>query len=62
MGPLAGLRVIELASIRVGEVEVRDVTAIVIPGKMSYVLLGTSFLNRFQMRRENDVMTLELRY
>ena len=54
--------VIELASIRVGEVEVRDVTAIVIPGQMSHVLLGNSFLNRFQMRRENDVMTLELRY
>ena len=54
--------VIELASIRVGDVEVRDVSAIVIPGLMSHVLLGNSFLNRFQMRRENDVMTLELRY
>lgn len=54
--------VIELASVRIGEVEVRDVTAIVIPGQMSHVLLGNSFLNRFQMRRENDVMTLELRY
>jgi aspartyl protease family protein len=53
---------IELASVRIGEVEVRDVTAIVIPGQMSHVLLGNSFLNRFQMRRENDVMTLELRY
>lgn len=54
--------VIELASVRIGEVEVRDVSAIVIPGQMSHVLLGNSFLNRFQMRRENDVMTLELRY
>lgn len=53
---------IELASVRIGEVEVRDVAAIVIPGQMSHVLLGNSFLNRFQMRRENDVMTLELRY
>lgn len=53
---------IQLASIRIGEVEVRDVTAIVIPGQMNDVLLGNSFLNRFQMRRENDVMTLELRY
>jgi len=53
---------IQLASIRIGEVEVRDVAAIVIPGQMSNVLLGNSFLNRFQMRRENDVMTLELRY
>ena len=53
---------IELTSIRLGEVEVRNVSAIVIPAQMSHVLLGNSFLNRFQMRRENDVMTLELRY
>ena len=52
----------QLASVRIGDVEVRDVEAIVIPGTMSHVLLGNSFLNRFQMRRENDVMTLELRY
>lgn len=53
---------IQIASIRVGEVEVRNVEAIVIPGLLGHVLLGNSFLNRFQMRRENDVMTLELRY
>ncbi|MCE4555126.1 retropepsin-like aspartic protease family protein [Roseateles cellulosilyticus] len=53
---------IQLMSIRIGEVEVRDVTAIVIPGQMNHVLLGNSFLSRFQMRRENDVMTLDLRY
>lgn len=53
---------LELASVRIGEVEVRNVEAIVIPGQMPHVLLGNSFLNRFQMRRENDVMTLELRY
>ena len=54
--------VIDLASIRIGDVEVRNVSAIVIPARMPHVLLGNSFLNRFQMRRENDVMTLELRY
>lgn len=52
----------QLASVRIGDIEVRDVEAIVIPGTMSHVLLGNSFLNRFQMRRENDVMTLELRF
>lgn len=52
----------QLASVRIGDVEVRDVEAIVIPGTMSHVLLGNSFLNRFQMRRDNDIMTLELRY
>lgn len=53
---------LQLATVRIGDVEVRDVEAIVIPGLMSHVLLGNSFLNRFQMRRENDVMTLELRF
>ncbi len=52
----------QLTSVRISDVEVRDIEAIVIPGTMSHVLLGNSFLNRFQMRRENDIMTLELRY
>jgi len=29
---------------------------------MPYVLLGNSYLTRFQMRRENDRMTLDKRY
>lgn len=53
---------IQLGTVRLGDVEVRDIEAIVIPGTINHVLLGNSFLNRFQMRRENDVMTLELRY
>ena len=53
---------LQLGTVRIGDVEVRDIEAIVIPGTMTHVLLGNSFLNRFQMRRENDVMTLELRY
>ncbi len=52
----------QLATVRIGDVEIRNVDAIVIPGQMSHVLLGNSFLTRFQMRRENDVMTLEQRY
>jgi len=53
---------LQLATLRIGDVEVRNVDAIVVPGQMSHVLLGNSFLTRFQMRRDNDVMTLELRY
>ena len=53
---------LQLASVRVGDVEVRNVDAIVIPGQMSHVLLGNSFLTRFQMRRDNDILTLDLRY
>jgi aspartyl protease family protein len=29
---------------------------------MPYVLLGNSFLTRFQMKRENDQMVLDRRY
>ncbi|NCT85214.1 MAG: TIGR02281 family clan AA aspartic protease [Comamonadaceae bacterium] len=53
---------LQLDSVRLGDIEVRDVEAIVIPGLMGHVLLGNSFLNRFRMRREQDLMTLELRY
>jgi aspartyl protease family protein len=53
---------IQLASVRIGDVEVHNVDAIVVPAQMSHILLGNSFLTRFQMRRENDVMTLEQRY
>lgn len=54
--------VMQLNSVRIGDVEVRNVEAIVIPGQMSHVLLGNSFLTRFQMQRHNDVLTLDLRY
>jgi aspartyl protease family protein len=52
---------VTLSTVRVGEVEVANVPAVVTPVAMPYVLLGNSFLNRFQMRRDNDVMRLELR-
>jgi aspartyl protease family protein len=53
---------VKLASVRVGDVEVRDVDGLVVPMAMPYVLLGNSFLTRFQMKRENDVMVLERRF
>jgi len=51
-----------LQSVRIGDVQVYNVAAIVSPAPMPYILLGNSFLSRFQMKRENDVMTLDLRY
>jgi len=50
-----------LRSIRVGDVEISNVPAIVVPNDLPQVLLGNTFLQRFQMRRENDVMRLEPR-
>ena len=52
---------IQLSSVRVGDVQVYDVAAVVAPQSMPYVLLGNSFLTRFQMQRQNDQMTLEKR-
>ncbi len=55
------VRRVMLPSVRLGDVQVYEVEAIVVPGQMPYVLLGNSFLTRFQMKRENDVMTLDKR-
>jgi aspartyl protease family protein len=46
----------------VGDVELHEVEASVLPAEMPVVLLGNSFLSRFQMKRENDTMVLERRY
>ncbi len=59
-GPVQ-VQVVVLPTVRVGSVEVNNVGAAVMPTSMPYVLLGNSFLARFQMRRDNDVMRLELR-
>lgn len=53
---------IKLSSVRIGDVEVFDVDAVVAPLSMPYVLLGNSFLTRFQMKRENSMLTLDRRY
>lgn len=59
-GPVIVHRVV-LGSVRVGDVTVYNVDALVVPAAMPYVLLGNSFLTRFQMKRDNDVMTLTKR-
>lgn len=53
---------VTLSTVRVGGVEVRNVEAVVTPAPMPIVLLGNSFLRRFQMKREDDLLTLDLRY
>lgn len=59
-GPVQVL-MLNLDRVRVGEVEITNVAAVVLPQPMPFVLLGNSFLSRFQMRRDNDVMRLQLR-
>ncbi len=60
-GTTLGYRV-RLNSVRVGDVEVYDIDAVVSQQPMPYVLLGNSFINRFSMRRDADQLVLEKRY
>lgn len=60
-GAATGWRV-RLNSVRLGDVEVLGVTAVIMPEGMPFVLLGNSFLTQFQMTRTNDQMVLEKRH
>jgi len=51
----------KLDSVRIGDVEVFGVEAVITSQPMPYVLLGNSFLTEFQMTRVNDQMVLEKR-
>jgi aspartyl protease family protein len=53
---------VSLGSVRVGDVTVYNVDATIVPAQMDHLLLGNSFLSRFQMRRENDTLTLDKRF
>jgi aspartyl protease family protein len=60
-GIIPGWRM-QLASVRIGDVVVYGVEAVVSSGAMPYVLLGNSFLSRFQTTTSNGQMVLEKRY
>lgn len=52
---------IKLDSVRIGDVEVFGIEAVVTPQPMPYVLLGNSLLGEFMMTRNNQQMVLEKR-
>lgn len=52
---------VRLDVVRLGDVQVYGVDAVVMPVPMPHILLGNSFLTHFQMRRENDRLTLDKR-
>lgn len=60
-GGVVPVYIVSLNSVRIGDVEVFNVAAAVVQAEMPIVLLGNSFLSRFSMRRESDVMRLEKR-
>lgn len=60
-GDTLGWRV-RLATVKVGDVVLREVDAVVNVVAMPYVLLGNSFLSSFQMSQNNGQLVLEKRY
>lgn len=53
---------VQLNTVSVGPHTSHGVAAVVLPASMPFVLLGNSFLSRFDMRRESDRMILNPRY
>lgn len=60
-GPVAVYRV-KLDSVRVGDIELKQVDATVQEAGLPFALLGMSFLNRMDMHRDGQQMTLVKRY
>ncbi len=54
--------IVSLDSVRVGNIELRNIEAIVIERGLDIALLGNTFLNRMEMRRDGATMTLIRRF
>lgn len=53
---------IDLATVRVGQIELRDVPAVVQNAPLPFALLGMSFLQRVNLQHDGDRMVLTPRY
>lgn len=53
---------VRIRKITVGEITLNDVEGVVVQTEMPSVLLGMSFLNRMEMRRDGSTMVLKQRY
>lgn len=54
---------VKLDTVSIGSVTIHGVDAVVLEGSgLAHPLLGMSFLNRMNMKREGDIMTLTRRY
>jgi len=60
-GPTA-MYIVRLDRVRVGAIELQNIDAIVIEQGLTVALLGNTFLNRMEMRREGQTMTLTRRF
>ena len=53
---------VKLNTVRVGDIVLHNVDALVHQNDLPVTLLGMSFLNRMEMQRDGDTMTLKKRY
>ena len=53
---------VNLDSVRVGDIELQQVEALVLEQGLETALLGMTFLNRVEMHRDGDTMTLKRRF
>jgi aspartyl protease family protein len=60
-GPVSVYRV-NLTTVRLGDIELQAVDAVVIEQGLDIALLGMSFLNRVEMKRDGATMTLIRRF
>ena len=60
-GP-APVYIVTLDSVRIGNIELFNIDAMVIEQGLPIALLGNTFLNRMEMRREGQTMTLTRRF
>jgi aspartyl protease family protein len=60
-GPTSAYKV-TLDSVRVGDIAMNGVDALVIETGLPFALLGMSFLNRTEMKREGETMVLIKRF
>jgi aspartyl protease family protein len=53
---------VKLDTVKVGDITLNGIDGLVHEGGMPFVLLGMSFLNRLEMNRQGDMLTLVKRY
>lgn len=53
---------VKLATVKVGSIELHEIDGVVVQQGPGVALLGMSFLNRLEMKRDGDTMTLTRRF
>jgi aspartyl protease family protein len=53
---------VKLDTVRIGDITLNNVDAMVMESGLGFALLGMSFLNRTEMRREGETMVLIKRF